>query len=507
MKPHNSFDDILLHLGEFGPYQRKIYFLLFIPTIFSAMQKLSWVFLGANVPHRCRLQGELANATFQLETQVESCSYINDQGDSVPCDRGWIYDRSIFGSSAVMDWDLVCENKSSKATAQSLFMLGVLIGSYIFGAISDQFGRKPAFMASVLIQAAFGILSGLAPNYWTFVLARIVIGMTTSGVFLVSYVLAMEMVGPSYRVIAGTLCQYYYTSGFFIIAAMAYYLNFDWQLLQIALTVPTALFMGYWWIMPESVRWLIQKGRLEEAQRQIQHVAKQNGVEEIPEHDLEELLGQNEEHKAPIKNTGLLDLFKTPRLRVRTLNLFFSWFVNSGTYYGLSLNTSNLGGNPYWNFLLSGFVEIPAYALNLLVLNRPFIGRRLALSGCLTVGGLALFATLFIPSDQTGILIGLTTLGKLAITASYGVVYIFSAEIFPTEVRNIGMGASSMCARIGGILCPYLNLLGDYWTALPLIVYGSLALLAGVLALLLPETLNKKLPETLQDGENFGHEE
>ena len=57
----------------------------------------------------------------------------------------------------------------------------------------------------------FGFIAGLVPEYWSFTLARMIIGMTTSGVFLVSYVLAMEMVGPSSRMVAGTLCQYYYT--------------------------------------------------------------------------------------------------------------------------------------------------------------------------------------------------------------------------------------------------------------------------------------------------------
>ena len=62
----------------------------------------------------------------------------------------------------------------------------------------------------------FGFIAGLVPEYWSFTLARMIIGMTTSGVFLVSYVLAMEMVGPSSRMVAGTLCQYYYTFGKFV---------------------------------------------------------------------------------------------------------------------------------------------------------------------------------------------------------------------------------------------------------------------------------------------------
>ena len=47
-------------------------------------------------------------------------------------------------------------------------------------------------------------------------------------------------------------------------------------------------------------------------------------------------------------------------------------------------------------------------------------------------------------------------------------------------------------------------MVADYWRPGPLIVYGLLAFSAGTLSLLLPETLNKKLPETIEDGEKFG---
>ena len=71
------------------------------------------------------------------------------------------------------------------------------------------------------------------------------------------------------------------------------------------------------------------------------------------------------------EKASLLDLFKHKRLCLRTLNLCFNWLVNSGTYYGLSLSASNLGGNPYYNYLIYAAVEIPAYAFNLVVLNNP----------------------------------------------------------------------------------------------------------------------------------------
>ena len=123
----------------------------------------------------------------------------------------------------------------------------------------------------------FGVVCGLVPDYWSFVSMRLIIGITTSGVFLVSYVLAMEMVGPQYRVIAGTLCMFYYTFGYFLMAGVSYLLNDNWRILQIILSAPAIIFIPYWWFTPESVRWLVQKGRHDEARLQIKKVAKANG--------------------------------------------------------------------------------------------------------------------------------------------------------------------------------------------------------------------------------------
>ncbi len=54
------------------------------------------------------------------------------------------------------------------------------------------------FMTVVFLQTIFGLAAGIAPDYWSFVLIRLVVGITTSGVFLVPYVLAMEMVRKDY---------------------------------------------------------------------------------------------------------------------------------------------------------------------------------------------------------------------------------------------------------------------------------------------------------------------
>ena len=68
------------------------------------------------------------------------------------------------------------------------------------------------------------------------------------------------------------------------------------------------------------------------------------------------------------------------------------------------------------------------------------------------------------------------------------------------------MGLSSMFARLSGIIAPVIIILGKYWEPIPLIVFGGCSLIAGVLSLLLPETLGHNLPETIQEGEEYGSE-
>ncbi|XP_064550514.1 organic cation transporter protein-like [Drosophila montana] len=530
-----GYDDVIAHLGEFGRYQKRIYLLLCLPAIVCAFHKLAGVFLLARPDFRCllphedadtarfdtlpRQQWPLAYPNDSITGKADTCAYYNVSyteqylnGNRTAAENGtlqcssYVYDQSKYLNSAVTEWDMVCSRSLLSATSDSLFMVGVLLGSFIFGQMSDKLGRKPTFFASLVTQLIFGVIAAVAPDYFTYTISRLIVGATTSGVFLVAYVIAMEMVGATYRLFAGVAVQMFFSVGFMLTAGFAYFIH-DWRWLQIALTLPGLLFMCYYWIVPESARWLLSKGRKEEAFVIIEKAAKVNRVE-IPSEIYDQLIEEAAEKKrkeelaAAEPSASVFDLLRYPNLRRKTMLIFFDWFVNSGVYYGLSWNTNNLGGNQLVNFVISGAVEIPGYLLLLFTLNR--WGRRTILCGAMLVAGISLLLTVVVPSDMNWLLIACAMIGKLAITSSYGTVYIFTAEQFPTVVRNVGLGASSMVARVGGILAPYLNLLGEIWRPLPLVICGALSLTAGLMSLLLPETLNKPMPETIEDGENFG---
>lgn len=521
-----AYEDLFTYVGDFGRYQKRIYFLLCLTAIPCGFHKLAGPFLMSVPDHRCRLPFEMGNATFD-DTQANSSlffpldplsrkqskcerfdvNFTDEYFESgapatqyVACDD-YVYDYTKYKSSAVIEWTMVCGRTWLRATADAFFMLGVLLGSIVFGQMSDKLGRKPVFFASLVLQVIFGVLAGVAPDYITYTTARMIVGATTSGVFLVSYVLAMEMVGPSRRLFAGVAVMMFFSFGYILTAGFAYLFT-DWRQFQFAITLPGLVFMCYYWFIPESARWLLSKNRKDEAMEIIKAVAKENKAT-VPEEVLDSIRNEQKVEKNPDEpEPSLIDMFRYPNLRKKTLLIFLAWIVNSATYYGLSWNTSNLGGNDLLNFVISGAVEFPAYTFLLFTLNR--WGRRNILCGCMLTSGLMLLLTVIVPESHGYLVVVLAMLGKMAITASYGTVYVFTAEQFPTPVRNVGLGASSMMARVGGILAPYINALSAIWPPIPLIIFGTLAFISGLLSLLLPETLNKKLPETIEEGERFG---
>lgn len=296
--------------------------------------------------------------------------------------------------------------------------------------------------------------------------------------------------------------MFFFSAGYILIAVFAYFIH-DWRWLQAAITISGLLFLLYWWFIPESTRWLLSNNRRAEAIKQIQIVAKANRLT-VPQEILDKLeteaqaKGDNFIEKKP----SLLSLFKSPNLRNKSLLIFFNWFIISGAYYGLSWSTNMLGGNDHLNFVISGAVEFPAGYFLILTLNR--WGRKKILSGSMMFGGTMLLLSVIIPEHQNWLFIGLTMLGKMSITASYGTIYLFSVEQFPTVVRNVALGAASMSARIGGVTAPYLIYSSQFWKPAPFLIFGVTAFIGGILSTFLPETYNTQLPETLADGERLG---
>lgn len=188
------------------------------------------------------------------------------------------------------------------------------------------------------------------------------------------------------------------------------------------------------------------------------------------------LISNPDNDETPTASVGISDLFKTPNLRMKTLNVCFCWFANSLAYYGLSMSSGKLNGNPYLILFIMALVEIPSYITLVFVLD--LFGRRSITSTLMLVGGVCCIVAAYIEQRST-LATSIVMVGKFTIAGSFAVIYNYSAELFPTVVRNSAMGLGSMAARFAGALTPLLTLLDSFDPTIPAVTFGIIALLSG----------------------------
>ncbi|KAM9163431.1 solute carrier family 22 member 13-like [Pangshura tecta] len=328
-----------------------------------------------------------------------------------------------------------------------LFMERMLaVASEIYKYVSSpSIGRRPVTLLSMLMMGAFGVGAAFAPNFYVYMALRCL----------------MVLTGLAYGVR-------------------------NWKLLQISGSAPMLGLLFYIWVLPESACWLVMKGKIEEAKTLLQKAASVNKQSILPE-----LLDQMTLEKKS-KSGNILDLFRKLCLR-KTLIICYAWFVNSLVYLGLSLNVGIFGLNVYLTQLVFGAVEIPAHFGCIFLLQ--WFGRKKCQGCFLVLGGAMCLIITCIPKDLLVVVVTLAVIGKFAIAASLCTSYVYCAELFPTVLRQTSLGLCSMSSRVGDIVSPLICLLDKYHPAIPMVIFGSAPVIAGILCFLLRETRGKELQD------------
>ncbi|XP_036702415.1 solute carrier family 22 member 4 isoform X3 [Balaenoptera musculus] len=443
-----DYDEVTAFLGEWGPFQRLIFFLLSASIIPNGFNGMSVVFLAGTPEHRCRvpdtanLSSVWRNHSLPLQLQdgrevPHSCrryrlaTIVNfsalglepgrdvdlEQLEQEGCLDGWEFNQDIYLSTIVTEWRLVCEDDWKTPLTTSLFFVGVLLGSFVSGQLSDRFGRKTILFSTMAVQTGFSFLQFFSINWEMFTILFVIVGMGQISNYVVAFILGTEILGKSVRIIFSTLgvCTFF-AVGYMLLPLFAYFIR-DWRMLLLALTLPGVLCFPLWWML------------------------------------------------------------------------------TSVGYFALSLNTPNLHGDAYLNCFFSALIEVPAYITAWLLLRT--LPRRYVIAGVLFLGGGVLLLIQLVPADYNFLSIGLAMLGKFGITSAFSMLYVFTAELYPTLVRNMAVGVTSMASRVGSIIAPYFVYLGAYNRVLPYILMGSLTVLIGIITLFFPESFGMTLPETL----------
>lgn len=207
--------------------------------------------------------------------------------------------------------------------------------------------------------------------------------------------------GPKHRVVAAICCNTFFALGNIVMALTAWGVP-AWRHLTLILYAPQLLTISYYWLVPESVRWYMSKGRYAQVEASLKHAARVNGTQLSDKTLLTLRRAADQNHEAPVQNKNkpwlVAEVFRHKPILLRCLVSPFWWITTTFVYYGLSINAVNMSGNLYLNYILSVAVEIPGYWSAVLLMNK--VGRRPVLTAGYWICAICQVVYIFLPDGK-----------------------------------------------------------------------------------------------------------
>lgn len=337
----------------------------------------------------------------------------------------------------------------------TIFFLGMFFGAFFFGRLADRIGRRKVLLLAVGADAVFGLAAAFAPNLSALIALRFLTGMAVGGTLPVDYAMMAEFLPPKNRGKWLVWLEGFWAVGTIAIALVAWIAasagaEAPWRWIFAMAALPALI--GFWlrlWL-PESPMFLLQKGKTDEARETVNRVLAANGTAQLGA-DVQLIPAQTA--------AGTASSLFAPALRQRTIGIMIVWFLVSVSYYGVfiwmpgQLATEGFGFVRGYGFLvILALAQVPGYALAAWGVEA--WGRRVTLGGFLLLSAAGCF--LFTIAGTAPLVAGSLILMSFALLGTWGALYAFTPELYPTALRGTGMGTASAVARIGGILAPSL---------------------------------------------------
>ncbi|KAI8439892.1 hypothetical protein MSG28_001355 [Choristoneura fumiferana] len=300
---------------------------------------------------------------------------------------------------------------------------GYMLGLLIVGPLSDRCGRKALLVVTAVLGAICGLTRSFITNYWLYI--------------------SVEFL----EALIGDPCSPAY-------------------------------------MLDESPRWLLIKGRKDAAVSILESAANTNKIK-LDAEELDNIY--YEEEKGASFGKVLVDTFKSKTMLKRFFVCSVWWIASTFVNHGLTINSVALQGNKYINYALTSIIDVPGHVIVTLILLK--FKRKVPL------------VITFVACAVLCVCQPYVSGGKLMSSFFFTITYIFTSELFPTYTRNSMHALCSSVGRIGSILAPQTPLLLAYWSGLPATVFGLVSLTAGLLTLLVPDTADNSLPDTVFQAE------
>lgn len=366
---------------------------------------------------------------------------------------GWMFDAMDTGIIAfimtklVHDWGLT---PVESGWIVSIGFVGMAIGAVFSGALADRFGRKNVFASTMVLYSIATALCAFAPNLTVLLVCRFLVGLGLGGQLPVAVTLVSEYIPAQVRGRFIVLLESFWGLGWLVAALVSYFLipHFGWHIAFLIGGLP----LFYVWVVltkvPESVPYLINRNRIVEAHQLIQKLEQQAGVEVIQEIEVLPVAHQ--------QKVSFQQLWQKPFVR-RTLMLWLIWFGIVFSYYGIFTWLPSLLVKQGYDIVKSFeyvlfmiLAQLPGYIVASWLVEK--LGRKATLAGF--IGLCAVSAYFFGQSNSDSSIMFWGCLMSFFNLGAWGVLYTYTPEQYPTNIRAFGSGWAAAVGRIGGIVAP-----------------------------------------------------
>lgn len=399
------------------------------------------------------------------------------------------------------------------ALVSTVVFFGFMVCGVLGGYVADKYGRWTVVVGGFVWSSYFSLLTSFAPSYSWFIFLRSMVGCGVAGVSQ-GFVLKTEFIPAKHRAVLLPLASVFWMVGsmLIIILGMLVVPTLGWRWMIRFSVTPSIILIFLFKYIPESARYNVSAGNVDAAMKTLQWIADMNRASLPPGRLVEPV----------VKERGNWRVLLSPSLRRTSLLLWYTWFVASFSYYGSVLSSSELLEknllcitNPdpdhqinhrqedgqcyciplamadYQTLLISCLGEVALIPLNIGLLN--ILGRRMSLMVLQLLSGI-FFMLLIVCTTMLGFTVLLFLLRSL-VSMNFNVVYIYTAEVYPTVARSLGMGFCTSFSRIGGMIAPFIaQVLMSQSVILALIPFAFVTGICAVGNFLLPiETKGRSL--------------
>ena len=419
---------------------------------------------------------------------------------------GWLFDSMDTGLIAFVlpvltkDWGLT---PAQAGWIGSIGLIGMALGAVLAGTVADRIGRKKVFTITVLLYSISTGLCALSWSYESLLVFRFLVGFGLGGELPVAATLMSEYAPSHLRGRFIVLLESFWGVGWLVAACIAYLLipAFGWKAAFVIGTLPALYVFLIRLHMPESIRYLISKNRIQEAKDIILDLEKKLHVVSRP---FAESLSPMEMQQDSGKKMNFSVLWSR-EYRTRTIMLWLAWFGIVYSYYGIFMWLPSLvfaqGFAVVKTFeyvLIMTLAQLPGYYAAAWLVD--IIGRRYTLSLFLLLSGVCsyFFGN---AADTTALLLWGSAMSFFNLGA-WGVIYTYTPEQYPTAIRALGSGWAAGFGRIGGMLAPMLvgvMIAQNFGMNLVFLMFASVFVLVSAVILVLGRESKQKTLEELEE--------